>query len=72
MTAIEEMIWPEPGQVWADNDPRSTRTFRITEVVKGWVFTVPVDPPDGRPSRIKIERFMDDGPRGYRFVEWAR
>lgn len=59
--------WPQPNQVWADNDPRMTgRTLKIVSIKKGVVvYEVLTDRPNiirpmvGREFTARIERFID-------------
>lgn len=56
----------KPGQIWADNDPRTPRTLTITEVDSGFAYAVSSS---GRKSRIRLTRFRPNS-TGYRLIGW--
>lgn len=64
---MSKQPWPQPGEVWADADPRMTgRTMKILDITMGVVtFEVLTDRPNivkpmtGREFTARIERFID-------------
>jgi hypothetical protein len=69
---------PQVGQVWADNDERTTYPeFTILALVDRWdrsgelvqMARVQRGP---RKVHIRVDRFADTGSRGYRYIGRAR
>jgi hypothetical protein len=68
---------PEVGQVWADNDERTKGAGEFTIVGFVWdgkdfddKFVLARR--DGRTTRIRADRLLDAGSRGYRYIGRAR
>lgn len=62
---------PQVGQIWADNDERSTGSgeFEIIDVLEN---TVRVKRTSGIHTQISKKRLAEGGARGYRYIGMSR